>query len=207
MSKEIPPVIDEKGRICYVKPTGGVASDPDDFTDLAFAAAHGRINTVKALLGKGVEVNAGSGANGPTALGAAVANGQAEVVRVLAENGADVNGRDKAGQTCLILAVVLGQAEVVKVLLEAGADVSMGDNFGVTPLTWAVAGGRADIVRLLLDAGADVDAVDDSGKTALSYVPNRRLFNLPFLGEFYSGKGNDEILQLLKGRNLGGRTQ
>jgi ankyrin repeat protein len=202
MNNEIPPLIDEKGRIRYVKPDGGVQSNLDDLNDLAFAASHGRTDIVKSLLEKGADVNAGSDMYSPTALGAAIANGHAGVVRVLAENGADVNGRDKSGQTYLIFAVVLGQAEVVKVLLQVGADVNTGDNFGVTPLMWAVANERTDLVRLLLEAGADTKAVDNSGKTALSYVPNRSLFNVPFLGEFYSSKGNNELLQLLKGQNL-----
>ena len=206
MSNEVPPVIDGKGRIRYVKSDGGVQLDRDDLNDLAFAASHGRTDVVKSLLEKGADVNAGSDMDGTTALGAAIANGHAGVVRVLAEYGADVNGRDEAGQTYLIFAVVLSQPEIVKVLLEAGANVNMGDKSGVVPLMWAVAGGHTDIVRLLLEAGADTYTVDNSGNTALNYVPNKRLFNVPFLGEFYGGKGNNEISQLLKGHNSSNKT-
>lgn len=110
--------------------------------------------------------------------------------------GADVNARDKAGNTPLLLATYYwaGGANwapasedpaVVAVLLEAGADVNARNSSGSTPLHHAAVGQSQEpergwydrvenpaIVAVLLAAGADANArTGDGGTSGRQYFP------------------------------------
>jgi FOG: Ankyrin repeat len=58
--------------------------------------------------------------------------------------GADVEIRDKEGETALTLAADFGNTDVVQALLGAGADANMKNGDGGTALMAAAAGGNAD---------------------------------------------------------------
>jgi ankyrin repeat protein len=66
------------------------------------------------LLKKLVDLRDG---NGQTALHRATENGHDEIIRILIENGIDVNARDVNGQTALHLASKNGSGAAVGVLL------------------------------------------------------------------------------------------
>ncbi|MBL8992542.1 MAG: ankyrin repeat domain-containing protein, partial [Spirochaetia bacterium] len=51
--------------------------------------------------------------------------GQLEMVRVLIQNGVDVNAVDKAGYTPLMLASQQGKTEIAETLLDAGAKLDL----------------------------------------------------------------------------------
>src|ERR1044071_4480718 len=68
------------------------------------------------------------------ALNRATVNGHLEVVKLLVENGADVNGRGKNGNTPLYCAIENLDPELIKYLLKHGANVNAPDEAGVTPL-------------------------------------------------------------------------
>src|SRR5205807_9137883 len=117
---------------------------------------------------------------------------QVKVASALVGKGAEVNARNRLGQTPLHMACVSQQVEMVKFLLEHGATASlaMRDRFGVTPLLYAVTSLKQDehmvvtpfvgssvtktasqpseaIVDLLLAAGADLHAPSQNGNTPL----------------------------------------
>lgn len=62
----------------------------------------------------------------------------AEQLRRLIEQGADVNARSRDGLTPLIMASLKGKTAVVELLVEHGADVNAQDNNGWTPLAYAL---------------------------------------------------------------------
>ncbi len=74
-----------------------------------------------------------------------------DVIKVLLENGADVNHPDFDGMTPLCLASILGHKDVVQLLLESHADVGHWDRHGRTPLMLASANGHHTVVKLLLE--------------------------------------------------------
>ena len=90
----------------------------------------------------------------------AARTGKLGPVKALLARGADVNARERHGQTALMWAAAEGHAEVVEALLKAGADFRTPLPSGFTPLFFAVREGRTDVVRVLLKAGADVNEAD-----------------------------------------------
>ncbi len=86
----------------------------------------------------------------------AAMQGDAETVRALLAQGADVNEAQGDGMTALHWAARNRDADLARTLLEAGADVGAGTRIGhYTPLHLASEAGSAEVVDVLLGAGAD----------------------------------------------------
>jgi ankyrin repeat protein len=91
----------------------------------------------------------------------------ARLVRLLIERGADIEAKDKDGQTVLHVAA-RGDYAITALLLEHGADVNATDVHGITPLHTAILENNDDnIVKLLIAQGAVVNARDEDGYTPL----------------------------------------
>ncbi len=100
-------------------------------------------------------------------LTAAIRSQQHDLMRLLIERGANVDGFDDWGDTPLGCAISLDDEDGVKLLLEHGADVNLTDCNGSNPLTHAVCHEEEETcdkyMRLLLDAGALVDPSPRAG--------------------------------------------
>jgi len=72
-------------------------------------------------LEKGANVNAGDKYDGSTALMDAAGSGHQEVVRVLLDNGANVNAKREYGATALKIARAKGHKEIAELLKSHGA--------------------------------------------------------------------------------------
>ena len=90
-------------------------------------------------------------------------------IKDLVKKGANLNVRDKYGNTPLVHAAIFGDKENVKTLLELGADVEVRGQYGYSALIRAAQYGLYgdSIVKMLIDSGADVNAKSDIGNTAL----------------------------------------
>jgi len=104
------------------------------------------------------------------------------LVRTLHERGANLNARERWGETPLHFAARCNNRPVAEVLLELGADVDARNHAGRTPAHMAASEGHADMLELLIKHGADIYARDDqgrsSGEEAIDFVdanlaPNR----------------------------------
>jgi len=60
---------------------------------------------------------------------AAVRKGDASRVKVLLEQGADVNAKSPYGATALFFAADRGNMEIIRILIDHGADVKVKDTF------------------------------------------------------------------------------
>ncbi|MEW2121487.1 ankyrin repeat domain-containing protein [Streptomyces sp. NPDC005474] len=96
---------------------------------------------------------------GRTAVHYAAADGDADGLRVLLAEGADLKEADDAGWTPLHFAAQARVPSTVEVLLASGVTVDAADHHGNTPLWRAVfcSQGEGATIRLLLEAGADPD--------------------------------------------------
>lgn len=134
---------------------------------------------------------------GYTALACAIRAQHEVIVRILLNEGANIEGWSVYEMTPLHIAAGLDRdvgldlpfdigderdrnlstgfrAEaIVALLLHRGADIGVRDHWGNTALLHAVIQGHHTIVRLLLDMGADIEERDKSGDTLLHCAVDR----------------------------------
>ena len=132
-------------------------------TALLEAVRNNDLESCRALIASGVDINEVSGSPERTALIYAAEYGYREIVALLIQFGADVSAQADEGLSALYLASVEGKVEVVDMLLQAGASPGIQDDNNVTPLHGAAYLQHPEVVELLIKAGADVNARDCSG--------------------------------------------
>ncbi len=79
-------------------------------------------------------------------------------VPFLIENGVNVNGKTKKGDTPLITAIKADKVDVVKDIVDAGCDLELPGQNGITPLKAAYDKDSTRIIKVLAEAGADLNA-------------------------------------------------
>ena len=107
-----------------------------------------------------------------TPLTKAIDCGKIEFVRLLIENGADINLPDPRGWTPIDRAISRRNLEIIKLLIEKGADIS---------LNQAIDFGKIEFVRLLIENGADINMPDPKGRTQIHRaisIGNLEIINL-----------------------------
>ena len=122
------------------------------------------------------DADANDGAGGPRQPGRTSRRsrkGHVEVVRLLAELGANVETPDNDGATPAYIAAQKGHVEVVRVLAELGANVETPANNGATPAFIAAQHGHVDVVRLLAELGANVETPNDGATPAFIAAQER----------------------------------
>jgi len=111
----------------------GFSENIDLFKVVAYFAKHGDIETVKAFLDAGFDVNAAeSGDFGSSLLHNAIRYGQMEVFTALIDKGANIDFVDAVGWTPLMEAIIDSQPAFGKVLVEKGADQNIANQRGAT---------------------------------------------------------------------------
>lgn len=118
----------------------------------------------------------------------AIRSGDSALVRKLIEQGADIDSKDRHGQTALMVAAMRGRAAIVQVLVENGVDLNHTAKYNLSALMLAVINGHAEIVQILVEAGAGQEirgtgAPGFSGFTAL---------------ELAERAGREEIAEILR---------
>lgn len=94
---------------------------------------------------------------------------QAEIEKLLAHKGSDVEAADEYGNTMLAAAIRLFGKDkvktdaVVKYLVSQGANVNVKAKNGLPPLHFAIMSGHVEVAKFLIAQGADVNAEDKSG--------------------------------------------
>jgi ankyrin repeat protein len=115
---------------------------------------------------------------GHTPLMEAAGEGFFELLKLLVEEGHDVNAKDQDGRTALMRASENCSGEnspdVVELLIAQGAEVNSKDRDGKTALMRAAERSGANratkVTKALLEGGANVNAKDNSGYSALHMV-------------------------------------
>ncbi|KAH6637248.1 hypothetical protein F5144DRAFT_592173 [Chaetomium tenue] len=124
--------------------------------------------------------------DGKTALVTAALHGHEAIVKLLLDNGANIEAKDGFDRRPLCWAAGMSCEGVVALLLDKGANVEAKDEAGLTPLRWASENGK----------GANIEAKDDDGKTALSWAA---LHGHEAIVKLLLDKGANAIVTLLLG--------
>ena len=80
-----------------------------------------------------------------------------DLVRILLEDGVDVNAVQSDGATALHWASYYGNADLASLLMAAGADHSLANRNGSTAMWLAANHGNVAVINILLDGGADAN--------------------------------------------------
>jgi hypothetical protein len=149
----------------------------------ALAGRHFQVAQVLYRNGASVDIQ---GAMENTPLHSAVYYGDLDTIQRLFDCKADVNARNKYGNTPLLFASALhtlDNPEVAQILLGHGADPNacFSDD-STSPLHFASEHGNVEVARVLIEHGADVEMKDAWGKTPLVIA---------------SEGGHEEIVELL----------
>ncbi len=122
--------------------------------------------SAKVLLDAGADVNAKSNLGAIPLMAAAAYPGNAALLELMLEKGADVNV-NVFGSTALTMAALTGDIANVDLLLKHGANPNAAGFKGLSALHLAVQRGDREMARLLLDAGADVKLRTARGEDVL----------------------------------------
>ncbi|KAJ7445419.1 ankyrin repeat-containing domain protein [Mycena latifolia] len=154
-------------------------------TALQAAAAQGHEEIALFLLKHGADVNINGGRHGSAIQAACMLTQspqhlwdnehnynfykqkQTAMIKMLIQNGANVNPHSVEHETALQITAAQGDLEALLLLLEAGANVNQQGENGDTALQTASRKGHKAIVQLLIDHGADVNVERGKYGTAL----------------------------------------
>lgn len=152
------------------------------------AVYENREEEVAAIIKNGKVKNIDEIFNHATSLHFAAKNGNAKIIYLLINAGANVNAISKGGEsTPLSTAVLYGRRDVVSDLIKYGADKDFQDtDFKFTPTIDALRKGHIDIAKLLVENGANACIKNANGHDALSAA---NAYGLPEFYEWYEENG------------------
>jgi len=162
-----------------VGPSPSNAPDPTRDTALISAAYANEVDSARALIDAGADVNALDDTQQSAYLIATSEVGDdPHLLELTLAAGADVGAKDSYNGTGLIRAAERGFPRIVARLLETDIQVDHVNRLGWTALLEAVILGdggdrHIETVRLLIDAGADVNLPDRNGVTPLDHAQRR----------------------------------
>ncbi len=141
-------------------------------TDLLTTVASGGVESVKAFLNKGRDVNRKDKLAGWTPLTIAASLGYTDIVKALLAQKADphleaTSETHHSEGVPLTVAAGNGHTDIVEVLLNHGANINAKNEAGQSALMVAIINNFPDVAKGLLDKKADVNARTPSGMTAL----------------------------------------
>ncbi|NWH37116.1 ASB10 protein, partial [Chloropsis hardwickii] len=158
-------------------------ADPEAVSEGGYRPLHlckspDSIECVRQLLQHGASVNSQTEEENDTALHVASRHGLAEHVQLLLHHGAELEVKNKEGQTPLNAACAQHHQpqdmdryyRVCQLLVESGASINTEDRDRQHPLHLACKNANAQIVELLLARGANVNVMNYGGNTALHNI-------------------------------------
>ncbi|KAG8599093.1 hypothetical protein GDO81_002875 [Engystomops pustulosus] len=131
------------------------------------AVDHGELDKVSALLAKKGVVATKLDSEGKTAFHLAAIKGNAECLRLMLAQGADVAAQDLSGHSVLHLAVKHNHVDCIKRLLQAKCPTECTDNLGRTCVHYAAVSGSVPALQLLCDHKCRLNVKDLDGHTPL----------------------------------------
>ncbi len=133
---------------------------------MAFGTLNNYHDITENLIQRGISVNRRF-SDGLFPLWYAVRNGDNKMIQLLLAAKADLEAKDKNGETVLLYACAKREEYVVVELLNRGANFNITDKQKSTPLMIVSGRGFEKAVQILISKNADLNAKDDKGRTAI----------------------------------------
>jgi len=122
------------------------------------------VRKMRLLISHGLKVDVERG--GEQLLRACI-RGDYDMVKLLGDNGADMNIRDKDGMTPLMIAIKKRETDISTYLISKGANLDVMDNGGNTALIHAIKKGDIHLACMMIEKGANTRYRDVNGNNAL----------------------------------------
>ena len=135
------------------------------------------LDSVREQLTAGLDVNS-IDEKGISLLHKAVIIGNIDLVKLLVENGADLDielprlNSNHMRLTPILYAVIQNKKNIVSYLINQGVDVDKKLNSNTTILHHASAHNHVDLVKLIISKDADINSCDTNGMSPLHYASN-----------------------------------
>lgn len=138
--------------------------DSKGWSPLIYAAEKGRAGILSCLL------RSGASPHNLHSLFFAALHGHVNILRILANAGADVDMAAEGEETALISAIRRGDVGVAEALIELGATTGTHAAALPSPFMLCATGGYKDLTKLMIDNGADARVTNKRGETTLVCV-------------------------------------
>ena len=145
--------------------------------ELDYASFQIDLDSVREQLTAGLDVNS-IDEKGISLLHKAVIIGNIDLVKLLVENGADLDielkrvNSNHMRLTPILYAVIQNKKNIVSYLINQGVDVDKKLNSNTTILHHASAHNHVDLVQLIISKDADINSCDTNGMSPLHYASN-----------------------------------
>ncbi|KAI5847366.1 ankyrin repeat-containing domain protein [Morchella snyderi] len=148
---------------------------------LHWAIVNEKLSMIRYLILQGADIEYRDPKTGGKAIDHVILKGNAEIVKILIENGADVSVWEfrcgsllhctidclrKVSYSTEFEKEIVAYEKILVLLLRGGADINVCDKYGHTALHLAVPS-WPEVIPLLLEWGADINARDSFGNTPL----------------------------------------
>ena len=145
----------------------------EGWSPLQASCITGHVECCKYLILKGVSLEANEeGENNISPLIIASSRNHETIVKLLVENGADIDYQGEDGWSGILSAAKNGATGLVKYFCEKGADVESCNLYGWTSLFMAAFYNYHDMIKYLIEFGANVDSKTSDGKGLLDICRN-----------------------------------
>lgn len=128
------------------------------------------LNTIKSLLGSGVDINAKNN-DGLTALHLAIVEKCEFTIRLLLDNRADCYATDNKGRTIMHNCIWKNTTRYFKLIHHFNKEIiNIPDAFGIRPINYAAFMGKKDLVIDMLDVGALINNPNKKDPKILQFL-------------------------------------
>ena len=138
--------------------------DSHRFGALNAAVLSGHIDIVRILLKHGAWIEHRPNSNSSRPLHVAAQQGNASMVQLLLDYGAQINAENRFREQPIHLAATFNSIEVLRVLIDKGAALDCLNQDGRQPIHMAAKFGSTGAVFVLLHKGATFDCLDQDGR-------------------------------------------
>lgn len=159
---------EDQVKLCNLLIDKGINADITDqngFTPLMQAVNYGNAKLVETLIKKGANVKAKIKGYSTPLMFLGMTEAQYDknrpsveenerIIKLLINNGADINAVNNKGESALYIAIENNQIEAAKALIKNGADINLEMPDGTTILTKAIEKKQDELVNLLISQGA-----------------------------------------------------